>query len=92
MITPKYLSRMKITPEILKSAHIQPVGEYFNRKDDVEHLIELMEGENQLLIHGNLELAVTKLQSVYDSIPASETILREHVKLVLLEAKNCQRY
>ena len=92
MSQPDYLRYMKITPDMLKAIHIQAVGEYLGKVEDKDHLRALMEGENQLLIYGNLEDAVTKLQSVYDSIPTSEEIVRQHAHLVLIEAKRCQRH
>ena len=92
MSEPAYLAYMKITADMLKSIHIQPVGEYFNRVGDRDHLLALMQGENALLIHGDLETAVCNLQTVYDSIPASEKIVRQHAQLALSEAKSCQRH
>ena len=44
-----------------------------------------------LFIHGNLEIAVASLQSVYDSIPASEEVVRQCAHEVLIQAKRCER-
>lgn len=106
MAEPDYLECMRITPEMLKSIHIQAVGKYLSREDGTlseecgppsrenkrSLLLKLMQGENELLVHGGIDTAVDKLQAVYDGIPASKEIVREHAHLVLLEAKRCQRY
>ena len=92
MSNPSYLHHMKITPDMLKSLHLQPVSAYLGQRDEMEQLRALMEGENALLIHGDLEAAVTNLQSVYDSIPDSEAVVRQHAHIALLEAKRCQRH
>ena len=92
MSEPAYLQHMGITPNILKSIHIQAVGEYLEQRNDVDHLMALMEGETALLIRGDLEVAVDRLQAVYDSIPVSDDVVSEHAHLTLIAAKRCQRY
>jgi len=91
MSDPDYLQPMKITYEMLESIHIRPVALYLNRVDDRDHSVLLMEGDSALK-HGELEEAVGNLQKVYDSIPASEEIVKAHAQIILLEAQRCQRH
>jgi len=86
-----YLRYMELTEPIIVGVHIQAVGEYLGSAKDMDNLRNLMQGENAFFRGGDLGAAVSNFQTIYDAIPASEEIVRQHAHVVLLEAKGCQR-
>ena len=91
MPDPDYLGRMSMPPEAFKSERIAQVGAYLHHAGDPDGLLEtLNQAENDFLLRGNLEAAITGFRKIYHAIPEGDAVAKLYADLVLLEAKGCR--